>query len=296
MELTKVKGNTYYVPTNFLDLGLYRLNEKECILIDTGFHHTAKQEIIPYMEKHHLSIKGILCTHGHIDHAGGNSLLKKTYGAQIGAPYVENMLAENSYNMYVLNDNLRFRVFGDTIPNFRYKTDMIINPDHRDFYFLGVKFEIINLHGHSPYQLGYVTSDNVAYLGDVLISERMIQTTKLPYIFDVARDLKSKERLKNLNCDYYILSHEGFYTEIHDLVDKNIAHIHSRMDILLDLLKAPTIFEDYTAQIVNRLNIDANLRKIVYLQRTVRSYLAYFQENDWVEAYLDQNRILFVRK
>jgi glyoxylase-like metal-dependent hydrolase (beta-lactamase superfamily II) len=296
MELKKVKGNTYYITPDFIDLGLYRLNKEECLLIDSGFHKTAKNEIIPFMESNNMTVKGILCTHGHIDHAGGNNILKMTYGAQIAAPYVENMLGENSYNMYVLSDNLRFRVFGDTIPDFSYKTDIVINPDYNDFYFLGVDFQVIKTYGHSPYQVGYITPDNVAYLGDVLLSERMIQITKLPYIFDVGNDLTSKKNLKNLECDKYILSHEGIYDTIDHLIDQNISHINSRIEILLNILKQPKCFEDYTADIVNKLDINADLRKIVYLQRTVRGYLSYFQENNLVDAYLDHNKILFVKK
>ncbi len=296
MKVTQIKGNTYQCRTQLIDLILYQLSSKNGILIDTGYHKTAKSEIIPYLTARGMAVKGIINTHGHIDHAGGNNILKMTYGSQIASPYVENMLSENSYNMYVMQDNLRFRVFGDTIPKFRYKTDRIINPDHPDFSFLGIDFGIINLHGHSPYQAGFITPDNVAYLGDVLISEEMIKKTKLPYIFDVGRDLKSKERLKNLSCDYYVLSHEGVYDEITSLVDQNIAHIQSRMDILLDLLKTPQVFEDYTANIVDQLGISANLRKIVYLQRTIRGYLAYFQEMDWVDAYLKDHKIYFVKK
>ena len=296
MELKKVKGNTYFISPDFIDLGLYRLNAEQCLLIDSGIHKTAKNELIPFMEKNNMIVKGILCTHGHIDHAGGNNILKMTYGAQIAAPYVENMLGENSYNMYVLSDNLRFRVFGDTIPDFGYKTDIVINPDYDDFYFLGVDFKIIKIYGHSPYQVGYITPDNVAYLGDVLLSERMIGITKLPYIFDVGNDLASKQNLKNLKCDKYILSHEGIYDTIDRLIDMNISHINSRIEILLDTLKQPRCFEDYTADIVNKLEINADLRKIVYLQRTVRSYLSYFQENNLVDAYLENNKILFVKK
>ncbi|HBH13007.1 MAG: Hydrolase [Clostridiales bacterium 38_11] len=296
MELKKVKGNTYLISPDFIDLGLYRLNKEQCLLIDSGFHKTAKNEIIPFMEKNNMMVRGILCTHGHIDHAGGNNLLKMTYGAQIAAPYVENMLGENSYNMYVLSDNLRFRIFGETIPSFSYKTDIVINPDYTDFYFLGVDFQIIKIYGHSPYQIGYITPDNVAYLGDALLSESMIRITKLPYIFDVGNDLASKKNLKTLNCDKYILSHKGVYDDIEYLVDQNIDHINSRIEILLDILKEPMYFEDYTADIVNKLEIKADLRKIVYLQRTVRGYLSYFQENNLVDAYLDNNKILFVKK
>jgi glyoxylase-like metal-dependent hydrolase (beta-lactamase superfamily II) len=296
MKLTQVKGNTYYINPNFIDLGFYRINEKKTILIDSGFHKTAKNEIIPFMRSRNMIVSGVLCTHGHIDHAGGNNILKKEFGAQIATPYTENILCENSYNMYVLSDHLRFRVYGETIPYYEYKTDVIIYPDYEDIYFLGVDFKILKINGHSPYQIGYITPDNVAYLGDSLLSEEMVEKTKLPYIFDIGEDMRSKNYLKNLECDKYILSHSGVYDDISLLINKNIEHIQSRIEILLDLLKEPSTFDEYTAKIIERLDIYDDLRKIVYIQRTVRSYLSYFQDMNLVDTYIKNHQILFFKK
>lgn len=296
MNLIKVKGSTYYISPYFIDIGVYRLTETECILIDSGFHKTARDEIIPFMKNNNIKVRGILCTHGHIDHAGGNYLLKKEFGSKIAIPYVENYLCENSYNMHVLADNLRFKEFGKTIPDYSYKTDLIINPEYNDLYFLGVDFKIIKIYGHSAYHIGYITPDNVAYLGDTLLSEQMMKKTKLPYIFDIANDLESKKKIKELNCDKYILSHEGVYDDIYHLADKNIAYINSRLDILLQLLREPTAFDDYTAKIISEMDIKNDLRKIIYIQRTIRGYLSYFQDNDLASAFIDDNKIKFVRK
>lgn len=44
MELTKIKGNTFYInaPTN---IGVFSYKNKNCLLIDTGINNTAARKI-----------------------------------------------------------------------------------------------------------------------------------------------------------------------------------------------------------------------------------------------------------
>ena len=296
LDLQQVKGNTYVLKAGFLDLGLYMLGEKECILIDTGFHKTARDEVIPFFRDRNLELKGILCTHGHVDHAGGNSLLKNTYQCPVAVPYVEHVLCENAYNMYVLSDNLRFRFFADTLPRFSYDTDVVVNPEETNLSFLGIPFTVLKLFGHSAYQVGYVTPDNVAYLADALLSRPMIQKTKLPYLFDVGHDMESKERIRRLECDGYILSHEGVHWQVTNLVEENLNHLKSRMSILLELLHEPTNFDAYTARVIEAMGINNDLRKVAYMNRTIRSYLSYFMDQGLVVPEIRDNQIVFVKQ
>lgn len=70
-ELHHLKGNTYYIdgPTN---LGVYKLNDSDCVLIDTG---TKEEEKIieEVLIKNYLNLKYIINTHCHIDHSGADS-------------------------------------------------------------------------------------------------------------------------------------------------------------------------------------------------------------------------------
>ena len=296
MKLKQIKSKTYVINPKYIDLGLYRINDSECILIDSGYKKTADCEIIPFMERNGLSVAGVVCTHGHLDHAGGNCSLKKHFNSKIAAPYFESVFGESTYNMYTLRNNYRFSITKEKHPEFKCDTDYIIKHSQDIITFLDIPFKTIQLHGHSPFQTGYVTPDNVAYLADAIISEEMISKTKVPYIFDIEKDIESKRQLKNLDCDYYILSHDGVYEDITSLIDINITHIFSTIDRLLDYMDEPRSFDDYTAHVMNKLSISGNVRKVVYLQEILKNFITYFSQKNLIDAFEDNKKVLMVKK
>ena len=60
MELHKLKGNTYYIDGT-TNIGLYKLNDKDCVLIDTGFAKVGPQ-IYEILKENNLNLKYILKT------------------------------------------------------------------------------------------------------------------------------------------------------------------------------------------------------------------------------------------
>lgn len=296
MRLKLVKNKTYVLNPKYIDLGVYRISDSECILIDSGYKKTADHEIIPFMEKNNLSVAGILSTHGHLDHVGGNCTLKEQFNSQIAAPSYENVFGESNYNMYILRNNFRFSVAGDNYPEFKCKTDYVIDSSQEEFKLLDIPFKTIPLHGHSPFQTGFITPDNVAYLADVIISEEMLNKTKIPYIFDIDKDLESKRQLKNLDCDYYILSHEGIYEDITTLVDMNIAHVINTTDKLLDYMNKPRSFDDYTAHVMTKMSIIGSVKKVVYIQEMLRNFITYFAQSNLIDTFEENNKVMLIKK
>ena len=62
MELVKVGEKTYYIknPTN---IGLYKINDKEVYIIDSGNDRDAGRKILKIIDKQGWSVKGIITTH-----------------------------------------------------------------------------------------------------------------------------------------------------------------------------------------------------------------------------------------
>lgn len=296
MKLERIKNKTYRLNPKFIDLVVYMIDKTNCILIDSGYKKTADSEIIPFMKNKGINVNGVLCTHGHLDHAGGNCSLQKHFNAEIAAPYFESVFGESSYNMFTLRNNFRFNATGSKHEDFSCATDHVISPDQESLEICGIKFKTIPLHGHSPYQMGYITPDNVAYLADTIISEEMMEKTKVPYVFDIEKDIKAKRSLKNLDCDYYVLSHEGVYDDISNLIDLNITHTYSNIEKFLNLMDAPRTFEDHTAHVMNSLNIIGNVKKIVYIQEMLRNFVSYYMKNNLVDVFEKNNKLLIVKK
>ena len=75
MELIQVGEKTYYIknPTN---IGIYKIDEENIFLIDTGNDKEAGRKILKIINEKGWNIKGIINTHSNADHIGGNKFIQ----------------------------------------------------------------------------------------------------------------------------------------------------------------------------------------------------------------------------
>ena len=66
------KTGYFDMPTK---IGVYKLDEKKVILIDTGVNAKTAQRVLKVLGDEGLEIQFIINTHSHTDHAGGNRFL-----------------------------------------------------------------------------------------------------------------------------------------------------------------------------------------------------------------------------
>ena len=90
-ELIHLKGNTYYIE-NPAKIGLYRLNETDVLLIDTGNDKDAGRKILnKVLKEQGWNLKYIINTHSNADHIGGNEFLQKRTDCKIFAGGAEKI-------------------------------------------------------------------------------------------------------------------------------------------------------------------------------------------------------------
>ena len=85
MNLTQVKGNTWVIEANQL-IPLYKLDEKRCVLLDTGLLEE-REELENTLSGAGLTPVGVLCSHAHVDHCANNGYLQGKYGAQVALTF-----------------------------------------------------------------------------------------------------------------------------------------------------------------------------------------------------------------
>src|SRR4051794_5699964 len=52
---------------------------KGLVVVDTGRHPEHTEQIVDYAKEHHQKIAAIINTHWHLDHIGGNALLRREF-------------------------------------------------------------------------------------------------------------------------------------------------------------------------------------------------------------------------
>ena len=91
MELIKVGEKTYYIknPTN---IGIYKIDEENVYLIDSGNDKDAGKKILKIIEEQGWNVKGIITTHSNADHIGGNKVIQDRTSCKILASKVEKFI------------------------------------------------------------------------------------------------------------------------------------------------------------------------------------------------------------
>ena len=75
-ELIRIKGNSYYIESP-AKIGLYRLNETDVCLFDSGSDKEAGRKVRQILDRNNWRLTAIYNTHSNADHIGGNQYLQK---------------------------------------------------------------------------------------------------------------------------------------------------------------------------------------------------------------------------
>lgn len=219
LQLHHVRGNTCAIETDSSFLPVYQLNEREVVLLDTGFAGD-RGALMAFLQAQHWQVRGIICSHGHMDHSGNVRFLQDVFECRVAAHEIEAAIVSTSgrflahYRVSTPDRN------GGVEESFT-ATD-IITSQTRQFPFCGTAFQILQLPGHSGGHIGVITPDDVAYLGDGLMGLDQLAASKMPTTQHLRRDLESKRSLHDLKAAAYIVAHKDITTDIHPLIDANI--------------------------------------------------------------------------
>ena len=158
-----------------------------------------------------------------------------------------------------------------------HRPDVFIPAADGPFAFCGAEFRIVHTPGHSSGHICAITPDNVCYTADALLSSEL-QNAKLPYNLSHLMAMESREKLRGLGCDAYIMAHRGVCAgaEIGALIDMNQALVQRRAEEILDLVDQPmTACQiDEAACILYQL-FTRKPRRSLRFERNVRFFIEY---------------------
>lgn len=238
MKLSQVKGNTWVAEGMEL-IPFYKLDEHRCILLDTGLSEE-REELEAALLENGLTPAGVLCSHAHIDHCGNSGYFQQKYHIPAALSAPEAAICQNLLTLKCYFLTLSPAMVEQESSCMIHTPDVLLPPQDGPFSFAGAEFTLIHTPGHSPGHVCTVTPDGVCYLADAVLSHELLGA-KLPYNLSMAMCMKSREKLRELPYDTYIMAHHGVCTgeELPHLIDENQALIRTRAEEIRSLITHP---------------------------------------------------------
>ena len=279
MEMLHVLGNTYAAVGSTALLPIYKLNERDIVLIDTGYAKLDRAGLVNLLDGSGLVPKYVLCSHAHFDHTGNVRYLQERYGAKAILSLIEAGISVNPDSYRANYVALTYGKSRELFLEECFTADRVLRETDTSLELDGRTFGILPLPGHSAGHLGFVTPDGAAYVGDCLISQSEIDGAKLPTSMFIARDLESKAYLKTTDYPVYILAHKEVVRReaLEGLIDRNIGFIQSKRAELLEVLEDGMTFSEWIGAFCQRENVRThNELKFSIVERNFANFV------DWL--------------
>lgn len=287
-ELNRVGERTYYVnsPTN---IGVYVTGDNRAYLIDSGNDKDAGKKVRRLLDEQGWTLVGIINTHSHADHIGGNRYLQQQTGCKIFAPGVEAAFT----NHPLLEPATLYG--GNPHKDLRHKFLMAqesaaVDISDGDF---SKDLEVIRLDGHSMEMIGLKTPDKVVFLADCVSSEATLEKYQISFLYDAASYLTTLDRVEALDASLFIPAHAAPTEDIKPLAALNRQKVLEIADTLQAMLKTPMSFDALLQQVFTEFGLTMTMEQHALVGSTVRSYLSWLKDQGRVRAELAQNMLLW---
>jgi glyoxylase-like metal-dependent hydrolase (beta-lactamase superfamily II) len=157
-------------------------------------------------------------------------------------------------------------------------------------------FEIIDLSGHTSDMIGIKTPDGVVFIADCLSGKEIIAKYKIGFIFDIKTYLETLERVKNMEGALFVPSHAAPCEDIAPLAQYNIDKVNEVKEKILKFLETPLPFEELLKKLFDEYGLTLTHEQYALVGSTVRSYFAYLEDENLIEGFIEDNKLLWRKK
>lgn len=241
MTWETIAGKTKYIDLGNSYILVYELSDTEVVLIDTGLKEWP--ELLDELRQGGRTVKAVLCTHPHVDHIGNNRLLVQEYGMPIYVSEIDAaQVNQRKYPYFKWDEPYELT----EIPTGT--TSLIIGD---------AEFGVLDTPGHTSGHLAYVTPDKVCFLGDAMMTERLLRLAKLPYMDYVDPAIKSMLKIMQTEYPYYVMAHKGVvaYEAMPKLVELNVQKEIDLYHHIEGMITGPVALEELVTEFMKSLNV-----------------------------------------
>lgn len=287
MELVKVGEKTYYIknPTN---IGIYKIDEENVYLIDSGNDKDAGKKILKIIDEQGWKVKGIITTHSNADHIGGNKVIQDRTNCPIYAYNIEKYITEYPIlEPSFLYGGYPFKELRNKFLMAKESKVMQIDNNLPD------RLEYIVLKGHFFDMIGIKTDDDVYFLADSLFSEETITKYHLFFIYDVKEYLNTLDYLSTLKGNIFIPSHCEATNDISYLIEINKNKIKEIIEKIYNACEKEMTCEEILKYIFDEYHLTMNENQYVLIGSTIKSYLSYLRDENRLTYEFKNNQMLW---
>ncbi len=287
-ELIKAGEKTYYIVSRSI-MGLYRLNDREVCLIDSGDGDKSAAAVQGILEEKGWILKFILNTHTHIDHLGGNAYLMEKWNCPAYATNVDNAFA----NHKILEAAYMFGGYPcEELRQVFEHPGMLGFRDIENFD-IPQGLEVIPLPGHSFGMIGIRTSDGVWFIGDSVLNQKALEKYQFGYLVDVEGYLDTLRLLERLEGELFIPSHGDVSEDIRPLAERNRDNIQKNINVILEICRAGKSFDWILKSVFDHYGIAPRMTQYALVGSTLRCYLTWLQDRGKLDCFFEENRLIW---
>jgi glyoxylase-like metal-dependent hydrolase (beta-lactamase superfamily II) len=290
-ELVQVGEKTYYIDAP-AKMGVYRLNEQEVCLIDSGNDKDAGKKIQGVLAEKGWALKLILNTHSHADHVGGNALLQQRTSASVVTPGVEACFTR----FPVLEPSLLYGGYPCKPLRNKFLLAQPSQAQALDSVTLPDGLQTIALEGHSLGMIGVKTDDDVWFLADCVMGEPILNKYPVSFLYDIGAYLQTLDTVEKLEGKWFIPAHAAACQDIRPVVAANRQKVLEICARIVELCREPITTEVVLQCLFDEYHLVMDWNQYVLVGSTVRSYLAYLLDTNRLSADFSGNRLTWLVK
>ena len=289
-DIVETIGNTFYFSA-FSNVGVYKLNKSEVVLIDSCDHKRMVRSLDRILEKNGLRVKTIINTHCDVDHITGNKFFCDKYGCQILSSKGEQGFIscpdrEPRFYYSGINTNKSRNPFFTTDPS---DAD-VITADN-----IPEGFEVIPLPGHSFDMIGVRTPDDAVFLADAILSKKTWDEYKLPFFYNINESIQTLKDIQNIKAELFIPAHNEPLKDICELAEYNIESMIHKKELIYSLCEGKS-FDEIFACTIDALGLRLIVSKYPMYAVMVRNFLQSLVDDEAIQATLEDSVLIYHRK